>query len=212
MALIRAAVIQHYYTNLPADVAVNDLWFETENPADNVTDQNAILTALNNAYGHLEPFRAGVLKTTGSHTIKLYDNSAPPNSPPIRIGGPYNMSAPTNTTNLPLEVAVCASFRGTYDVPVNPQSVRGRAYLGPFNNTAIAYGDADTWPSVATGLITAVGNWMDDIVAVGGTARWVVYSRKLEVPWLVVAGWIDNDFDTQRRRGVDATARTAWAP
>lgn len=39
---------------------------------------------------------------------------------------------------------------------------------------------------------------------------WVIWSEKLEQSFAVAGGWVDNAWDTQRRRGMPATTRTLW--
>lgn len=211
MPLYRTQLVQPYFTNIPADVAVNTVYFTSTNALGDAGDMTAIKTVCNQAMGNLEPYRAANLKTTGGLTVKIYDADAPPNSSPISVGGPYNLSAPSTLTNLPFECAVVASFQADA-IPGTPQARRrGRNYLGPLNTSALDDGDATTFPSVAAGMITAATSYMDDLFNVfahSAEVRWVVYSPTNNDYALVTNGWVDNEFDTQRRRGVESTART----
>lgn len=208
MAWIRTQVEQQYITNLPADVVVNTLHWTTPYPIDNIPARDAILVAINNAYGNIETYRSAYLKDTAGLTVKMYDVTAPPGTSPFYIGGPYNMSSPASATNLPLECAAVVSFRRQSTGGDIPARMRGRAYLGPFNVTALDDGDATTPPKLASGLITGLVNWATDLYAVGEGVQWAVYSRTDDAMYDVNDGWVDETWDTQRRRGNEPGART----
>jgi hypothetical protein len=118
---------------------------------------------------------------------------------------------------LPDEVACCLSYRHfPYDAGINPQSQRGRIYFGPLNPDAFeGSGGGDEWntpPRPATAfknILAAAASDLEDANDADNT--WIVYSRVLDQGFAVTDGWIDNAFDTQRRRGVAATARTLWS-
>jgi hypothetical protein len=44
----------------------------------------------------------------------------------------------------------------------------------------------------------------------GGNMRWAVWSRVNHAMYEVTGGFIDNEFDTQRRRGEVSTARSTF--
>lgn len=208
-----AQVIQHYWTGLPADVAVNNLYFQSGSPEPADGEMNKILTVINNAWAELEDYRAGILKTVGGMTVKIYDVTAPPNSPPLRIGGPYTMGSPTVTTNLPAEVAAVVSFHASTNVSMNPARRRGRNYIGPLNTSASDPGDATTPAKLSTGFRAALVAYAGDLMAANvapNAVEWCVYSRTEQNMFPVVGGWVDDAFDTQRRRGQPTNVRTIW--
>jgi len=110
---------------------------------------------------------------------------------------------------LPSEVALCASYYATRNLPRQ----RGRIYLGPLTTF---------------GLLSLPGQPSRpalDLVATLAAAskRLVVQSEANGLSWTVRSavgavatfskidnGWVDNAWDTQRRRGEDATSRTTW--
>lgn len=90
---------------------------------------------------------------------------------------------------------------------------RGRIYLPPLNQSAVAAGSSPARPSAgllgtAASVASRLKNTADSIQAGGG---WAVFSPTSGTWTLVDGGWVDNRFDTQRRRLVDATARSLWA-
>lgn len=136
---------------------------------------------------------------------------------------------------LPAEVACCLSMRSN-TVPSIPRARRtGRIYIGPLNDGALAPPTGDGIARPAQGLLTdlraAAARLKAGIIADGGT--WVVYSRpfpgrdavvrpgRTTLPALAARPnmtthvidqvWTDDAFDTQRRRGEKATAKTVLA-
>lgn len=114
---------------------------------------------------------------------------------------------------IPNEVAICVTLTATPLVPVPIRRRRGRFYLGPLNTTC--YGSRDeagvAYPAISTQarqVIAAVCARQSDDLTAGIT--WAIFSRANNEAYAVSGGHIDNDFDTQRRRQLDATARTTW--
>lgn len=143
------------------------------------------------------------------HEIKYYDltQTVPPNYP---IGtGTFNLTSNPGTDGMPSEVALCLSFQGTKS-PGFPQARRrGRIYFGPIVSTASAGGR----PTSA--LITALAGAGDALATALPLntlpANLAVWSASNNDAVVVTDGWVDNAFDTQRRRGIERTARTTWA-
>lgn len=126
--------------------------------------------------------------------------------------------AVTGTSVGPREVACCVSYRGAYISGENPQSRRGRVYLGPLRADVI---DSNTG-LIAAATVTAFSNAADALLAsaAGSTDYvWVVYSRKLDVSGngdigsytTVTSGWVDNNPDIQRRRQSPTRAKTTFS-
>lgn len=116
---------------------------------------------------------------------------------------------------LPNEVAAVLSFESSDPVPPTYNSgrsgVRGRWYLGPLG--AIAVDDvAGQAPRIEQAFLgQVIGAWsgfFDTMVAATAPPR--IWSRKLEALLPITKAWMDNDFDTQRRRQVDANYRETW--
>jgi len=144
-----------------------------------------------------------------NHEIKYYDltQTTPPNYPILE--DTFNLTSNPGTDGMPSEVALCLSFQGE-KVPGFPQARRrGRIYFGPIVATATAGGRP------TSGLVTALSNAGDALATAlpGNTmpANLAVWSVADGAAVPVTDGWVDNAFDTQRRRGVDRTSRTTWA-
>lgn len=130
----------------------------------------------------------------------------------------------TGGTPLPPEVALVATFHADISdvseriavAPTGPAGDilprarrRGRIYFGPLNTSALGSSGRP-----ATTLVTSLANAAQRL-AEGATlthpdARLAVYSRADGVAREVTGGWVDDEFDTQRRRGRERTLRDTW--
>jgi hypothetical protein len=122
-----------------------------------------------------------------------------------RTLGPNNSSE-----SLPSEVALCASFFAGRNLPRQ----RGRVYIGPLTKAA-----ADV-PNSATGIVRPTPGLTNAIMesskklqseAINGGLNWCVLSQADGALKSITGGWVDNAFDTQRRRGEDASSRLTWS-
>lgn len=173
-----------------------------------------------------------VVAATG-HTLKCYDLVDPPERAVIHQRTFALPVSPASVSILPTETALCLSYKAPHSSGERVRRHRGRIYLGPWT---IAATDADGKPVTAllTGIAASAHRLRDHDMPIeqpgGGNfdEGWVVYSggaKPLDEEGHVVegsdpldpianrveTGWIDNAFDTQRRRGQKATARTTWS-
>ncbi len=144
-------------------------------------------------------------------TIRFYDMAAAePRTPTVET---FNVNVSSLVQDLPEEVAICASFHGS---PPVTNRRRGRIYLGPFQTLAV--GDDPSVPGYgpsrpATALLQCIRGGMerlkDGFDALGYT--WVIRSTRPAQNYVdVEGGWVDDAWDTQRRRGVDPSTRFRW--
>lgn len=132
------------------------------------------------------------------------------------------------SNDLPPEVAITVSYEGPRQSGLNQRRRRGRIYVGPFQ---VASGDIAT---VGATLQDTVADAAEAYLlgSSGGPylVNWAVYSRlqhfNIPVGGVITEGdeedpnrlpvsftdvtrmWVDNAWDTQRRRGTKATNRT----
>lgn len=127
--------------------------------------------------------------------------------------------------DVPAEVALCASYYSGRNIPRQ----RGRIFLGPLCLAALETTGAgparpksdflDAIQAACVRLATTDDGVVKEPVSIFEYAvpadhhvSWAVHSVVANT-WLpVTAGWIDNSFDTQRRRGPKATNRHIWGP
>lgn len=122
----------------------------------------------------------------------------------------------------PAEVAMCLSYRGELLSGTNPARRRGRIYLGPLDDGTGVTGNDVTVDEGARNTIIGAAQDMAES-GFTGDAFWVVFSPTLAgtPPWdvgtledastRVLAGYIDNAFDTMRSRGSRASVRSSWS-
>jgi hypothetical protein len=146
----------------------------------------------------------------------------------------FTMSADPNQNSMPAEVALCGSFaadttgvaeHGPADaaIPTPDRAVdmgapathagfdrlkarrRGRIFLGPFSTAAMATivpGSGRPRPLLMGDLLSAMGTIRDDV-----NTTWGVWSRRDAVVRPVVSLWVDDAWDTIRRRGYSPSSR-----
>lgn len=138
----------------------------------------------------------------------------------------FTMGAVSGTgTNLPSDVAAVLTIRGdvtnqpvqvgSVDNPpiTRPRSRRmGRLYLGPLSNQAVDT-DASTFEikpgaTFRTDVFDGIQAMVDSLALWG--AIWGVYSRVNGILYPVLDIAMDNELDTQRRRGPRPSSKTLY--
>lgn len=204
MAQIRAQVVFQGGSNLPEDRFVNTFHFVTSGDfaSTRASVSSALAAFYGNAAGSVSSYLSEYVART--YSIKLYDLAdAEPRQPTVT--GHTMATYPAGALWLPEEVAVTASFRG--DQPYTARR-RGRVFIGPVNSNALSSGSTSTPTRVATGFRSALNTAMTGLKA--ASVGWSVYSRASGLFVPVTNGWVDNAFDTQRRRGIAQNARSPW--
>lgn len=115
---------------------------------------------------------------------------------PIRGEALLEWDAPSNSVG-PREVALCLSYFAGRNLP----RLRGRMYIGPIRLAAM--GDRPTEQLMGT-----LGALAEGISGLGGiNVQWVQHSEASGEYTNVTDYWVDNAWDTQRRRGIEASTR-----
>lgn len=145
---------------------------------------------------------------TANGRIRMYAMADPTPRVPV-YDAAFAIDSTLGSNGLPSEVALVLSFHATPLSGTPMARRRGRVYLGPLSSTVLTTGASEvrptadvitTWASAGKGLEAA------NTVAIS----WQVFSPTSGVASEVVGGWVDNAFDTQRRRGVAPAARTVF--
>jgi hypothetical protein len=196
---------------LPEDRVINTFTFLWDTTGAPIGDRmNAIRDALDDFYflntAGGSSIRAYLSNTLKSLTYRGY-NSFDPEPREATVRPSTDFLAPPAGNPLPSEVSVVASFYAGRNLPRQ----RGRVYLGPLSQTASnapSSTDIDSRP--ATLLITTIAQAMARLRDATGIAAtpWAVHSTVDNLARVITSGWVDNAFDTQRRRGASATSRT----
>lgn len=160
----------------------------------------------------LARYMSGFINRTQCET-RCYDMGTP--KPRVPIITPWTMLPQSNVVaDMPEEVALCSSFKG--DPPATARR-RGRVYIGPLNTRGLLADIAgETGPARPvqgfTQIIAKAFKGFASAMSAAGFV-WCIQSEATGTPVYVPvkAGWVDNAWDTQRRRGVDATSRFTWS-
>lgn len=215
MGILLAQAVLAYDTGLPEDVAVNTWHFQFTDPlvSGHLDDVEGLL---NDFYGTNDPvttrsvasFLPGTIEPAQSE-YRYYDLGQPTPRAPARIDAVTWTNGPSGDP-LPEEVALCLSYQAV-QVSGEPQARRrGRAFIGPLSDGALGAPTDRPSGTLVNTLIGSANRMLTDSIA--STTRWVVYSRTTVPPtgFNVDNGWVDNAFDTQRRRGIAPTLRTVF--
>jgi hypothetical protein len=212
--IFRGDAVMPYTSGLPRDIAVNTFHFDWDETGDISVLGTVMESFYNDVHGTAtEPLSnwlsSVIARDVDDSLFKIYVVGTP--GPPLGESS-WQLGPPGDAQSLPLEVAACLSYRGSTP-GVLARRLRGRIYLGPLTIEATSAGSGVA-PVVHTSMRASMlgaatflaGN--PTLAAEGLT--WGVYSRTLDAIHPITGGWVDNAFDTQRRRQVDATVREAW--
>lgn len=207
-----------YYTGIASDVVTNVFNF---NWASSGTPSAGDITQVANSVAAF--YEAAFLASSTP-------DMAPYMRPSLCRQKVYNMQDPTprvpvldrvtaltvklgTTGGLPPEVALCASFKATPTSGISLASQRGRIYVGGLGTGCFTAGATTTFPAPTSLFISQLNTAAKALRDVAATThfQWEIYSKKVGLSFLVASGWVDNAFDTQRRRGQAPTARTSWS-
>jgi len=199
MGLVKLQVNVQGDSVLPRDAAINTLYFDVGSVVGGTPDYAALANDMGGIYSSVwqnggndnqitvRAYDAEVLKTVGGKT-------GPPDAVHIRNAG----NAPA--AGKPREVALCLSYYAS----VNQPGKRGRIYLPAFAIVAssqMAGRPASDWLIRATQMATAFGNLG------GANVEWHLFSPKVRQSFKITNAWCDNEWDTQRSRGLKPTTR-----
>lgn len=217
MADVLVQVVLASTSHLPADVSVNTWHFEVQDsiPDGDLQIVKDRLLAFYSYLGANDILSKKVDAQTSR--IKMYALADPKPRVP-RHDSAFIYTQPGGES-LPTEVALCLSFRGAVASGEKAARRRNRVFIGP-----LSVGTQDTTdgskPKNAT--CDAIRSRAQLLMNLNPTSsvKWDVWSPTIDKTVVpnggdfagtpVVAGWVDNAYDTQRRRGQKATVRLAF--
>lgn len=202
MALLRVQVTLRTVDNNPANFITNTMYWD-DNEAGTYS---TLVDEIKAAYDEIGT-RWSVVLATNNHEVQFYRMSDPEPRAPVFTGS-FNLAA-VGTSSLPRECAMCCSFQAPKISGVPQSRRRGRLYIGPFSQTALD-GNTGNPTSTAITAVVALGESLLSYSQGQADWKWAVYSTVLETASEVSDGWVDNAWDTQRRRGNEWTARTTF--
>lgn len=188
--------------NTAENYATNTWHFEAETGQDITNAQSAIQTF----YASISD-RFGNIVRQNNHPWKIYDDTDPEPRAPVSSGS-WNLASAPSLGSLPPEVSLVLSFQGEQESGVPQARKRGRVFIPFLFSNA---NGSDGRPIAAT--ITDVRDAANALLTASNNAAgwtWLVFSRVAPGYTAVTNGWVDNEWDTQRRRGRKATSRTVY--
>lgn len=199
-------------SGLPKDDVTNTWHFrQLPQPGGGVTNPTNVFDMLRDFYQDDDAPNNAPGKYINNTMLRSYDltmynlEDNPPRVPVAESTGTLPNMGWSNI--LPSEVALVASFQAERQSGVNQARRRNRIYLGPLT-TATANNYGPTKP-MREDLATAC-NRMLDAANASIDWQWVVWSPTANEWALVDNGWVDDAWDTQRRRGYKAGSRELW--
>jgi hypothetical protein len=201
--IYRAMVVfENAETALPEDRFINTFHFLTmqEHEPSSPLIAARLVAFYNN--GPNQIISSKVDRGNNKAQVRTYNLSdAMPREP---IVTPWTLApAPSPSGALPNEVAVCVSFYADRNLPRN----RGRVFIGPLDRVVMESGSGDM--RVSSSYRTTLANAVEQLDSTVNVT-WCVYSERDGQAKPVTHGWIDNAFDTQRRRGKDPDSRLSF--
>lgn len=216
MARIHCQVRIPHKSNISADDIVNTFNFQGIAEADVMAP--LALGLLATFYGGLNTPQTVPIKNYLSYElnvagarIKVYDLADPEPRVPVLD---ESLGLTTATTfsgrNLPGEVALGVSYLSEPVSGVSAARRRGRIYLGPLRET-VSDGAADGPARPGAAVRLQISLAASGLASGPLGCRWCVWSRTNDAFYEVESGYIDNAYDTQRRRGVAVTSRQGFS-
>lgn len=222
----RAQVTIPNDSGLPKDAVVNTWHFLGDSSTSDVLNATDINTQLDAFYTSWVPFNGSTEVDWANSVVKYYVfEDAMPRIPflesTISPGTP-----PAGNNNWPPDVAIVLSMQAERISGANMKRRRGRVYLGPLSAGGV---DSATVPTSTADLIAQGAN---DAFFGSSLTQLAVYSpythhgvpvggkiadypdedpsQLLLAFHQVTRLWVDNEFDTQRRRGLKASYRKTY--
>lgn len=192
MANYDLQVVLKSSSGLPEDVFINTLHYEVNAP-DTVEGTCDDIAA---AYLAVDQI---IDSLVNGMTIKVYEPGANPGGPTFTKDYVFAGSG----SNGPTEVAICLSYATVDDPNASTPRRRGRIYVGPIgpagtNGNRVTPGIRANVLALGQGLASA-GN--------ASNTTWLMYSESDGVYTKIESIWVDDAYDTQRRRGLAPTLR-----
>lgn len=205
---------------IPMDTAVGaDVVTNTWHMGDDGLVGPSIETKIGNWHTALATFYSSIASIFApaidhsSVRMKTFDLDQPEPRQPL-VDQIKPISPPGAGAPLPHELAVVLSFHSAFTSGIAPARRRGRVYLGPLLVADIDTTAAD--PRVTSAVRSTITGAASVLMLRTGhaTEGWFWRTRSSfpasnSVPQ-VVAGYVDNALDVQRRRGTVSTGRTTF--
>nr|CRY97787.1 hypothetical protein [uncultured prokaryote] len=190
-------------SNLLADASTNT-WSVI---AETVTDVEAFCDELETFYKSIVSLYPSLVRQD-DHTIKAYSRLDPEPRATV-YDTTFSFTGAPSGVPIPPECAFVMSFQGDAGSGLQQSRRRGRVFIGPLKDAGLG---TDGRPSST--IITTLKNAGQALLTSSFAAtdwKWTVHSSVNDNDVEITNGWVDNEYDTQRRRGRVATSRTTYS-
>lgn len=209
--------LQYVHQGLGDNQFSNTWHFKTEAPIDStptgITNGTAVMNCFFNFYDGL--YANGVLSRALNYAgtyVKMFDMDAAPGTPPdwqyTFNTNPYATIA-NDDRSCPWEVAMCLSYEAIAVSGTNRARRRGRVYLGPVHIDMLefdGFGSCRVSAFTRASVLDAYKTLVDELHAIEAITG--PYSKTDNLLFATGTAWIDDAWDTQRRRGMDPSVQT----
>lgn len=200
----RLQAIMKTADNVNENFETNTLYFTADN--DGVLPTISSIVAP--LYQTLDTFWSNQLGSTNALEQRFYDMGDPEPRTPVYTS--FSNLSGAGAAPLPNEVALVLSFHADFESGVPPARRRGRIYFGFWGeNNNDPTGRPD---SFVVDAVKEFGQNLLDASVAATTWKWVQHSTVDNSFNIVAGGFVDNEWDTQRRRGRRRTSRVTFAP
>lgn len=199
-----ARVILHTADAIPANYVQNQFGITT---GSDDPDFDGITAALKGFYDDINSAVFSTAIAQNGHEVKYYVMPGIMPNYPVEEQT-WNLASGTAGVAYPREVAIALSFQGQRAAGFPQARRRGRVFLGPVNSAT----NSDGRPNSSTrNVIAGAAEDLGAAIQALTGHQWSVWSTVDAEMVPILDGWVDNAYDTQRRRGVETTERTTWS-
>nr|CRY97240.1 hypothetical protein [uncultured prokaryote] len=213
--IMRAQVVLPFFTGDPSDVITNQFHFDCDDALDSVADISVGIALRLDAF--LKSLYGGAtgqvryIDWPGAY-VNMYDMRDV--EPRINYRNNLSLVAGTAVDALPTEVAMVLSWKAAPVPGLVYQSLYNRIYIGALRMLWLEDAALNEFPVFTQDFIDgAIFSAQELYDSNSPTATWVQVGKGLGGPQTfrtIIGGFVDNSPDTQRRRSVEASARTNY--
>nr|CRY97305.1 hypothetical protein [uncultured prokaryote] len=194
---------------VPADAMINTYAFRSTG---GIADFTALTGVIEDAYQFASTLFANtvIANGAGQGSMKFYALAdAKPREP---VAETVWQPMGTSGLALPAEVAICSSMAATAGSGVPAARRRGRVFLGGLASSTSETVAGSGEVRVTSAAQQKAAELVQQIAqqAAGEGFDLCVWSRADNGLFTVVRGWANDEFDTQRRRGIKPSTRFTW--
>ena len=207
--IIRAQVVYLQTDDSAGDVIVNNYHFRSQTGLDdyqNIADMLRDMYTTSPPGSNVPPLSQMMTgdAVDSSVRVKLYNLSDPKPRAPV-VDTDFLLAPLGTAAAAPPQTAICLSWRRAFESGVKRATAYNRVYIGGLSQNALGTGGR---PGLEAQQSCANALWILGEAAGSSVSwAWVGYSPSIPEAWPIALGWVDDAFDTQRRRELNPTTK-----